>query len=123
MESTIDKAWNSLYHNNSKFQAFAVSTDSTVIWQTSNWNLVGEIEQIRDSLRTGSHITLGDTEYSTVIDDENRYAGTAGDKKGHLMMAQVIGDTWVIAWVDGSAVPALAIIDLEMTALALKGIM
>lgn len=100
-----------------------MSTDSTVIWQTSNWNLVGEIEQIRDSLRTGSHITLGDTEYSTVIDDENRYAGTAGDKKGHLMMAQVIGDTWVIAWVDGSAVPALAIIDLEMTALALKGIM
>lgn len=123
MESAIDKAWNSLYHNNPKFQAFAVSTDSKVIWQTSNWNLVGEIERIHDSLRTGSNITLGDTEYSTVINDEHHYVGTAGDKNGHLMMARVIGDTWVIAWVDESAVPDLTIVDLEMTAIGLKGSM
>ncbi|TFF91517.1 hypothetical protein EU545_03785 [Candidatus Thorarchaeota archaeon] len=121
MESAIDKAWKALYYNNPKFQAFAVSTGSKVVWQTSNWNLVDSIDKIKTSIKEGSNIHLDETQYTNVIHDDHRYAGTAKGSGGHLLLAQIVGDTWAIAWVEGSAVPALAIVDLEMAAIGLKG--
>ena len=121
MESAIDNAWKALYFNNSKFQAFAVSAGSKIIWQTSNWNLVNGIEEIDHSMRSGADISLDGTEYGTVIREKHRYAGTAPDGKGHFLMAQIVGDTWAIAWVEESAIPALALVDLEMAAIGLKG--
>jgi len=49
------------------------------------------------------------------------YVASSGDNQGHLLMARVDDESWIIAWAKDSSIPELAIIDVEKAAIHLKG--
>ncbi|UCE09402.1 MAG: hypothetical protein JSW61_10555 [Candidatus Thorarchaeota archaeon] len=122
MEAIIDGVWQILYSNNPKIQAFAVSKDSKVIWQTSNWDpskQIGDLLAAVDS--AASSVTLNKVTYDRVSSNVTSYVSSNGKGQGHLLMARVEKGVWLIAWATPESVPELAAVDLQKTAIDLTG--
>jgi len=120
VDDVIGEQWAKLYSFNPKIQAFAVVRGSQVVWQTSNWDLVPAVEQIEAARRRETDsITIAGVEYKRVYADETSFVATSDDL-GHLLMSQVRGTTWVVAWAISTADPEMASIDLDMAAIALS---
>ena len=67
MNSTIGNEWNQLYSNNSKIQAFAVTKDGAIVWQTDNWDLVEDVNAIMKALKDDkSKVSVGGVKYKRV---------------------------------------------------------
>ncbi|MFW9850176.1 MAG: hypothetical protein ACFFF4_13650 [Candidatus Thorarchaeota archaeon] len=114
----ISEIWSTLYSHNPKLQAFAVSEDSKIIWQTDNWNLVDSIDEILDVVTANkSKLKVSGVTYKTVRTTEESLVASS-DGSGHLLMAKAKhkNDTWVIAWATSDSDTDLAIIDLMYTA-------
>ncbi|MHA1904971.1 MAG: hypothetical protein ACXADL_16005 [Candidatus Thorarchaeota archaeon] len=121
MSDVIDKEWDNLYTCNPKIQAFAVCDGPSIVWQTSNWNLVKDIDKLFDAPSTAaSKVKANGVDYSRVTSDDTSYIASAKKDRGHFIMVQVENDIWVMAWVIASSIPELALIDLSKTAVALQ---
>ncbi|MFQ5834134.1 MAG: hypothetical protein ACE5H4_15625 [Candidatus Thorarchaeota archaeon] len=121
MDQTIENEWNLLYANNPKIQAFAVLKDGEIIWVTQNWG--GIVDAAADlaeapTAEKGS-IEIGGVKYKTVSSSSDTLVATAGKEQGHLLMALVEGNIWLIAWATSDSVPELTIVDLGKTAIQL----
>jgi hypothetical protein len=115
---TISEIWSNLYSNNSKLQAFAVSEDSKIIWQTDNWNLVDSIEEILDiCCNNKPKMKVAGVTYITIQSKDDSFIASS-DKKGHFLMAKAshLSDTWIMAWAASDSDPELAIVDLMYAA-------
>lgn len=122
MESAISRQWYQLYENNPKIQAFAVAKEGEIAWQTENWNLQDDIKSILRAPETAAgKVSAGGVKYKRVKSAKDYYIGTAGSDKGHLLLVKINDSSWAIAWVESSAVPELAIIDLTKASIHLKG--
>ncbi|MHA1905908.1 MAG: hypothetical protein ACW98Y_01320 [Candidatus Thorarchaeota archaeon] len=111
---SISEIWSNLYSNNSKLQAFAVSEDSKIIWQTDNWNLVDSIEKILDiCCNNKSKMKVAGVTYKTIRSTDDSFIASS-DKKGHILMAKAhhLNEIWLMAWANSESDPELAIIDL-----------
>jgi hypothetical protein len=114
----ISELWSYLYSNNSKLQAFAVSEDSKIVWQTDNWNLVDSIEEILEACITNrSKIEVAGVKFTTMHASDKNFIASSGEK-GHFLMAKVDHrtNTWLMVWSAADSDPELAIIDLKYAA-------
>lgn len=115
---SISDTWTYLYSNNPKIQAFAVSQGSEIIWQTDNWNLVGNIEKIVETCTNGGpSVEISGVTYNTVhVAEDSYFASSEG--KGHFLMACVEKqtNTWLLAWTTADSIPEFTLIDLKYTA-------
>lgn len=120
MNLTIGNEWNQLYSNNSKIQAFAVTKDGAIVWQTDNWDLVEDVNVIMNAL-TGdkSKVSVGGVKYKRVSSSADSYIATADDNKGHLLIVKIDKASWAIAFAAHHAVPELSIIDVTKSAIQL----
>ncbi|MHA2378281.1 MAG: hypothetical protein ACXADO_03480 [Candidatus Thorarchaeota archaeon] len=121
MDATIDNEWRMLYANNPKIQAFAVLKDGAVVWVTENFHgLVDSAADLTEApISTKERIEINSVVYRRVISSPETYVATANNSQGHLLMAQVEGRIWVVAWATPDSVPELAILDLSKTAIQL----
>ncbi|MFX0107397.1 MAG: hypothetical protein ACFE7R_03870 [Candidatus Hodarchaeota archaeon] len=116
---TIDNEWKLLYSNNPKIQAFAVLKSGEIIWQTSNWDLVSVAKELSEaSIKEIPRITISDVKYDRVTSSPEMYIASS-ENQGHLIMALVEKDAWVIAWATQDSAPELAVIDLSKLAVQL----
>ena len=123
LESVISRQWYQLYENNPKIQAFAVTKENEIIWQTENWNLTEDVKTLLDAPKSAADkITVNGVKYKRITSSQDTYIASSGDDQGHLLMARVNEKCWIIAWAEDSAIPELTIIDLEKTAIHLKGV-
>jgi hypothetical protein len=121
MESAIDAGWNKLYANNQRVQAFAVCKDSAIVWQTSNWNLVEEIQAISSAPeQSPKQVTANGLKYERLESSPDSFIGKAANDQGYFLMARVKNNIWVLAWATSDSVPELTLIDLQKTAIDLK---
>jgi hypothetical protein len=120
MSTVIDGEWKSLFESNHGFQAFAVCKDGTIVWQTSNWNLVSEARELaRAPDNAVPYVQANKIKYSRIASSQESYIGTSGGNKGHFLMALVQGKTWLMALVAPESIPELAIVDLSRSAIRL----
>ncbi|MHA1637531.1 MAG: hypothetical protein ACTSUO_04825 [Candidatus Thorarchaeota archaeon] len=122
MSSSIQEAWNLLYEANPKIQSLAVCKGAEIVWQTQNWDLVKEVQELVDAPAKGSSfVKINGVEYHRVTSSVEAYVASSKKGKGHFLMTKVAGSTWLMAWVSNDAVPELAMIDLSYAALKLSG--
>ena len=120
MNSTIGNEWNQLYSNNSKIQAFAVTKDGAIVWQTDNWDLVEDVNAIMKALKDDkSKVSVGGVKYKKISSSTDSYIATADDNKGHLFIVKIDKASWAIAFAALHAVPELSIIDVMKAAIQL----
>ncbi len=118
MESVIDAVWKELYSCNPKIQAFAVIQDTSVIWQTANWNPAAEADGIMHAIITAApSLTVGGVAYDRSKSDSDSYIASSPLNDGHVLSTRVHGDLWLLAWVSPSGDPDLSLIDLKKAAL------
>ena len=107
-------------HNN-KIQAFAVMDDGKIIWQTDNWNLVKEVDDLMESItKTEKEIIIAKTSYKVIERTEESLIASSSEEKGHILMACTKQNSWLIAWATQDSIPDLAIIDLKYAASKLR---
>ncbi len=122
MSSVVEEAWGFLYSMNPKIQAFGVCKDTEIIWQTSNWNLVNDVDVIINApAKDAASIKVDGTEYFRVASSAETFAGTDKKQDGHILIAKVSNDVWIIGWAQANADPELALVDLTYTASRLDG--
>jgi hypothetical protein len=122
MSPTIDEEWENLYTNNPKIQAFAVCKPSEVLWMTSNWNIVPELETIVNAPENESpSVSVGGVEYFRVDSTPDSYIASSKNDQGHLLIYLIELKIWAVAWATHESIPEIAITDLAMTATKLKG--
>jgi hypothetical protein len=120
MDMTIDNEWKLLYSHNPKIQAFAVLKEAKILWQTSNWDLVSvSIELANAPGSAAPSVTINNVEYQRIKSSPTSYIASADKDQGHLLMAEVEKDTWVVAWATADSVAELAFIDVAKTAIQL----
>jgi hypothetical protein len=118
----IGHEWNLLFANNPKLHAFAVAKEGAVIWQTENWNLVEEIDEILKAADKDSpSLSTGGVTYKRVASSDDSYIATADGNKGHLILVLIDEHSWAIAFAAPTAVPELALIDIRKTIIQLRG--
>ena len=122
MSPTIDEEWKNLYTHNPKIQAFAVCKSSEVVWMTSNWNVVPDLDNIVNAPENESpSVTVGGVVYHRVESTPDSYIASSENNQGHLLIYLIELKIWAVAWAATDAIPELAITDLAMTATKLKG--
>ena len=120
VSTVVSDEWKSLFQSNPKLQAFAVCKDGSIVWQTSNWDLVSEAQNLARAPETAAPFVYANKiKYSRTASSQESYIGTSGGNKGHFLMALVQGKTWVMASAAVDSIPELAIIDLSRTAVRL----
>lgn len=120
MSTVISDEWKSLFESNPRFQAFAVCKDGAIVWQTSNWNLVGDAMNLaRAPDDAAPWVQANKVKYARIASSQESFIGTSGGNKGHFLMALVQGKTWLMALVSSESVPELAIVDLLRSAIRL----
>ncbi len=123
MEDVITTEWQLLYANNPAIQYFGVCKGTEVIWQTNNWNLVKDVENIVSASKTAaSTLSVNKITYHRISSSEDEYIGTAEKKKGHIILYRIESNSWVIARVENTSVAELAKIDVARTAINLIGL-
>jgi hypothetical protein len=122
VEAVIESMWQILYSNNQKIQAFAVTKDSVVVWQTSNWNPAESVGSVLDAVTSaGASVTLNKVKYDRISSNAHSYVATNGQGQGHFLTAQVEKGVWLLAWATPDSTPELAVVDLLKTAVDLRG--
>lgn len=122
MALVIGHEWNLLFASNPKIHAFAVAKDGAIIWQTENWNLVEEIDELLKAANgNSSKVSSGGVTYERVAFSNDSYIATAADNKGHLILVLIDENSWAIAFAAPTSVPELAIIDIRRTVIQLRG--
>jgi hypothetical protein len=122
MTPTIDEEWEQLYTHNPKIQAFAVCNPSEVIWMTSNWNIIPDLENIVNApLTEAPSVTVNGVVYYRVDSTPESYVASSETNQGHLLIYLVELKTWAVAWTTTDSIPELTITDLAITATRLKG--
>jgi hypothetical protein len=122
LSSTIGNEWNQLYTNNPKIQAFAVAKEGSIVWQTENWDLVEDAKGIMKAIKDEkSKVSVGGVKYKRVSSTEDSYIATADNDQGHIFLVKIDDSVWAIAFASHTAVPELSVIDVEKTAVQLKG--
>jgi hypothetical protein len=115
---TIDDIWKDLYSQNSRIQAFAVSANSEIVWQTANWDLVGPVGVLLAApIEEAPFVNINGVEYQRVASSPSSYIASAKGTNGHFLMERGTGDIWLMAWASPEADPELAAIDLAYAAL------
>ena len=124
MEDVISTEWQLLYANNPKIQYFGVISNGDVVWQTNNWNLVKDVDQIITSLRVlDSEISIGKVSYTRIQSSSDYYLGISEKNHDHVIICRVNDKSWVIARSSSDSVPELARIDVARTAIKLIGVL
>lgn len=122
MSSTIGNEWNQLYANNPKIQAFAVVKEGAIIWQTENWDLAEDFKGIMKAVQgEKSKISIAGVKYNRVSTSDDSYIATADNNQGHILVVMIDEKVWAIAFAIHTAVPELSVIDVQKTAVELKG--
>jgi hypothetical protein len=122
MEDVITTEWQLLYTNNPKIQYFGVIKDKEVIWQTNNWNLVKDVEDIRNAVPNAkSRLSIDKVNYDRIQSTDDYYIGTSQKNKGHLIICRIEEDAWVVSKSTPDSVYELARIDVARTAVKLIG--
>jgi hypothetical protein len=117
----IGDEWNLLFANNPKIHAFAVAKNGAIIWQTQNWNLVDDVEEILKAAdKDKSKLSTGGVTYKRVASSDDSYIATADTNKGHLILVLIDENSWAIAFAAPTSVPELAIIDIRKTVIQLR---
>jgi len=103
--------------HNSKIQAFAIIEKKTVVWQTDNWNLVKEVDQLLEAvLLSKESLNISKVRYDTVSMTNDSFIATSPDGQGHILMTKTKNNVWLVAWATSDSVPELTIIDLRYAA-------
>ena len=122
MEDVISTEWQLLYANNPKIQYFGVISNGDVVWQTNNWNLVKDVDEIITALRVlNSEISIDKVRYTRIQSNSNYYLGISEKNNEHVIICRVDDKSWVIARSSSDSVPELARIDVARTAIKLIG--
>jgi hypothetical protein len=123
MDDLISTEWQLLYAFNPHVQAFGVCRGTQVLWQTTNWDLVGAVSDIVKAPQMASpSVKVNKVDYSRVASTQESYIGTANKNRGHLIIYRIENDSWVVAWVAPEATPELTKIDVARTATKLIGL-
>jgi len=123
MDDVIATEWQLLYANNPLIQNFGVCKGNEVLWQTNNWNLVNDVENISSASKTAaSTLTVDKTTYQRVSSSEVDYIGTSDKNKGHIVICRIELNAWVVARISHESVAELAKIDVARTAIKLIGL-
>ena len=124
MEDVISTEWQLLYANNPKIQYFGVISSGEVVWQTNNWNLVKDVDQIITSLRVlDSEISIDKTRYTRIQSSRDYFLGISEKNQEHVIICRVDDKSWIIARSSSDSVPELARIDVARTAIKLIGVL
>ena len=124
MEDVISTEWQLLYANNPKIQYFGVISSGEVVWQTNNWNLVKDVDEIITALRVlNSEISIDKVRYTRIQSNSNYYLGISEKNNEHVIICRVDDKSWVIARSSSDSVPELARIDVARTATKLIGVL
>ncbi len=103
--------------HNSKIQAFAVIVKKEIVWQTDNWNLVNEVDQLLEAILLSKEaIAISDVRYEIVSQTDDALIATSPEGNGHLLMAKGKDNSWLVGWATPDSVPELTIIDLRYAA-------
>ena len=122
MEDVITTEWQLLYANNPKIQNFGVIKGNDVIWQTNNWNLMKDVDEIRNAVPIAkSAISIGKITYDRIQSDDDYYIGTSQKNKGHIIICHIEEDAWVVSKCAPESIYELARIDVARTAIKLIG--
>ena len=122
MNDVISTEWQLLYANNPKIQYFGVISSGEVVWQTNNWNLVKDVEQILTALKTSaSELSIDKINYTRIQSNEDYYLGVSDKNHEHVIICRVDDKSWVVARSLSDSVPELARIDVTRTAIKLIG--
>ncbi len=107
-----------LMQNNPQITAIAVArNDGSVVWQTSNWNIVADVPQILQVQRTkGNSITVQGIKYSTISATPDRLVTTNVGGQGHIIVAKAGNNGWVIAYAVPDADHSMAYFDVARAA-------
>ncbi len=107
-------------HNN-KIQAFAVMDDGQIIWQTDNWNLVKDVNDLVESItKTKREVVIAKISYKIIEKTEDALIASSSEEKGHILMARTRSNSWLVAWATQDSIPELAIIDLKYAAARIR---
>ena len=124
MNDVISTEWQLLYANNPKIQYFGVISSGEVVWQTNNWNLVKDVDQIITSLRVlDSEISIDKTRYTRIQSSRDYFLGISEKNQEHVIICRVDDKSWIIARSSSDSVPELARIDVARTAIKLIGVL
>ena len=124
MEDVISTEWQLLYANNPKIQYFGVISSGEVVWQTNNWNLVKDVDQIITALRVlDSEISIDKVRYTRIQSRSDYFLGISEKSHEHVIICRVDDKSWVIARSSSDSVPELARIDVARTAIKLIGVL
>lgn len=118
--SSIENSWTLLYENNSKIGAFAVCKNNRIIWQTNNWNLADDTQQLCKAFDNDAPAIVIEGKPYIQVDAQSDYYIASAKKNGHILMCRVEVGIWLVAWAKTESEPELAIVDLARTALTLK---
>ncbi len=107
-----------LMQNNPQVTALAVArNDGTVIWQTSNWNIVADVPQVLQAQRSKANsISVQGIKYSTVSATPDRLVTTNVGGQGHIIVAKAGSNGWVIAYAVPDADPFITYFDVARAA-------
>ena len=103
--------------HNSKIQAFAMIVKKEIVWQTDNWNLVDEVDQLLEAiLLSKDELEISNVRYTIISQTDNTLIATSSEGNGHILMAAAKNNTWLVGWATPDSVPELTIIDLQYAA-------
>ncbi|MFW9909123.1 MAG: hypothetical protein ACFFEF_11140 [Candidatus Thorarchaeota archaeon] len=120
---SISEIWANLYSHNPKIQAFAVSQDGEIVWQTDNWNLVDTVGELFAAYDRGaSEVRIAKVSYTIMSATDESLVASSKDKKGHFLMTKADKTVWFLAWITHDSVPELTLVDLKYAATQLAHI-
>jgi len=131
METEIERIINDLLNKEQNvFGVAIIGKSGSLITQTSNWDISGDLEVINELLQTQlelgqkgmSSIVLQGIKYMIVENTEERKIGTNITGKGHIIIAPVpIGGTGaLICYINPQAGPRDALYNVQTFALKLE---
>ncbi|MBD3354025.1 MAG: hypothetical protein GF364_21260 [Candidatus Lokiarchaeota archaeon] len=97
-----------------------IANDGTLVYQTENWDLTSEVQNVLDSVNAGSSTVLLGVKYMIVERTPERIIGTNIQGKGHLIFAPFDGGvlaTYILPQVG----PREALFNVQSYAQKLKG--
>ncbi len=127
IENIIDELLN---EEQNIFGVAIVSLEGSIVTQTENWNITGDLPLINELLQTKielgekgmTSITVQGIKYMLVENTEERKIGTNITGKGHLIIAPIpIGGTGaLVCYINPQAGPRDALFTIQSFALKLK---
>ena len=124
MSDPVMDAYTQAYNSSGQMvQAFGVVTTSgQVLWQSNNWDLTAEAQQLVSAVSSGaSSVTQNQIKYSTIRTTPDSLVARNVQGNGILVLARIDAQKFVVAWAAASAQPDLVYVDIDRAAKTLKG--